>query len=762
MRSLLVCLVVCSACAEQQPQVQPAVVAPFPSATFAGRTSNAELFGAVVTNPDGFEAYFCDGQKDFWFRGVPGPEILELEDGRGATLLLSVETDRVVGRLVDAESTMTFDFGPVSGEILFRAETASGATPVLGGWIRLPDGEQRGLVRVGTANLNSTLNAELRAACTGCNGLALAPAPYTPAAVNQRPNTPQRFTVVALGDSMMAGEGAPVVSGNLTDNGSRGTQETWSNGRPLGSLTFNTEGAMANATLAAESKRCHRGAAGAGLAVAALQTAWPRVQFVHQSFACSGAKVGDLIDNPATVPFYSGPGGCGSLTGTARTNCLALTDDLASPVPAQLPLLSTFLSSNSLSADAVLLSVGVNDVSFSGIIADCLAGNCDASDSEARALFAAGRAALPGRYATLAAALTARQVLPTNVYISKYPNPLRRTATDLCAGTDYSDALLRLISDEEAVFANSVHGQVNTLVANGAAAAGWTVVDGHVGTEIGHGMCTSSPWFNDTQTALRTQGEDQMPQGGGLVHVSSGMVHPNAIGHRDMYAPAWRSALEATLERRFTPRTPTSFKATRFEVQPDGLVRVTLAWDDVNRFESESSLRIEGDSAGPSVIGIAADATSIVTLLRKPSSGPARATFFLKACFQGPSRLCSNETLPLEVEIAVPALPPQNAAATVDLRQTPAGIRLSWADDVPAKIFSTVEREDSAGLVTRSAVEGQGLVFSGGTDLRRFRVATCNTLGCSPPTPWVEFQRPTMSLPRQCVPPQQSRIDGCR
>jgi hypothetical protein len=115
----------------------------------------------------------------------------------------------------------------------------------------------------------------------------------------------------------------------------------------------------------------------------------------------------------------------------------------------------------------------------------------------------------------------------------------------------------------------------------------------------------------------------------------------------------------------------------------------------------------------------------------------------------------------LEVEFALPKAAPTNASASVSINPNSPGIRLQWSNAVPVKAFSTVEQEDTAGVVTRSAVETQGLFCP--------RPPTCGafawrraTRGCSPPSAWVEFRRPTMSLPPPCVQPQQSRLDGCR
>ncbi|MDP1828091.1 MAG: hypothetical protein Q8L48_32750 [Archangium sp.] len=760
-RTLVSMLLVLAACG-QEAELSPA--APFTPQplTFAGRTSNLELFATVVSGPDGVEAYLCDGEKDFWFRGSPTTPLFELTNDEGATLVLSLEETRVVGRLVEGDEVVTpFELPTVEGEVLFRAETGAGAERVLGGWIRLPDGEQRGAVRVGGTTFGSSLNPALQAACVGCAGLGLIPAPYTPSAVQRRPNQLQRFTIIGLGDSMMSGEGAPMTEGNLENFGRDGTQEEWSDGLPRATRSLVLPAPFTAAYLAANSARCHHGASGLDVAVIDLQRRWPRVDFVGQNFACSGAQTTTVV-SPALPNglFYSGPGGCGELTGAARADCLAQTDDLATEGPEQLRMMSTFLAANQLTADAVAISVGANDLGFANIIADCISSDCSAANSASRRLFATNAAALPARYATFARVLASTGVLPNNTYLSQYPNPLRRTANDLCAGLDFDDALLRTISDEEAAFATQTHGTINRLVAEGAAAARWHLVSSHVGTEAGHGLCATVPWFNDTTTALRTQGADLTDQTFGLVHTSAGMVHPNQQGQRDMYSPAWHAALEETLRERFTPRTPTGLRVTRMETAGN-LITVTLVWNDVNTIETQSDLSGEGDLATPTTVSADADGTTVTVALRKPSTGTPKASFTLTACFDGPTMLCSAPTQRLEVEAVKPSLRPSSLSATVSLNPLQPGIRLTWSDRVPSKIFSTLEL-DRRGVVSREAVEGQTRLLAPTDGLTRFRVATCNTLGCSPVSPWHDFQRPTQSLPPPCVPPQQSRLDGCR
>ena len=748
-------LLVLSSCGGES--ISPATPTPFPEATFAGRTADENLFAAIITTPEGVEAYLCDGNKGLWFRGGGSADsVLELTGTDGARLTLQLDADRVVGNLLEGEASVTaFSLPKVEGEVLFRAEDTVGETPVLGGWIRLPDGEQRGLVASRSLATSSTLGSSNDLRCVACEGLTagLTPAPFTPSAALRRPNVMPRFTVLGLGDSYMSGEGAPVVEGNLINNGSSGTQERWSDGLPVGAGFTFTFAPGEEAALAREARACHRGEHGLGVAVAGLQRAWTRVQFIEQQFACSGAQVAQLVS-----ANYGGPAGCSRQPNSqAVADCVARTDDFGTnAIEPQLPAARLFLSRNRLSPDAVVMHIGGNDLGFGDIIADCISGDCAASDSNARRVFAAGSMTLPVRYQELASALTRAGIPAANVHLAQVPNPLRRTSSDLCAGLDFDDALLRLVSDEEALFATMVHGDINRLVTAATTTHGWKLVSSHVGTEVGHGACNGAQaWFNDTPTALRTQGADLLPQALGAIQLSAGMVHPNKAGHRDLYAPAYRKSLEDVLSSRLTPRTPTRFRATKF-VRDGAGARVTLQWDDVNTFETSTVVR---GTAGAGSPGVRGDVTTVDVVLDSTNAGAPKGTVTVKACFEGPTDLCSAETAPLSVEVKVPTHTPTNVFAGASL--FPEGIRLSWRDLDPTRLFSTVEL-DIGGVVTRRAVEEQSLLLPATTDLRRYRVVACNTLGCGPTPLFQDFKRPTNSLPPPCVPPQQSVLNGCR
>jgi hypothetical protein len=732
---------------EGEGTLQQAIPVTLKDATFAGRTSNSNLFGAVVTHTTGIEAYFCDGQRDYWFRGVPGDSIVELVDSAGKKLLLSLEENTVMGRLVDGDTVTQFELPKVPGEALFRAETFLGAERILGGWIKLPDGEQRGVIRAGAVSVTSSLVGD-RFTCDNCAVFAgLTPAALTPSSALRTANVVPKFTVIGMGDSFMSGEGAPVISGLHTDNGERGQSETWSSGMPLGA-NLNIS-AAAQLTLLAEARACHRGASGLGLAVADLQTLWPGVALVHQTFACSGAIVADLIENSV-----SGQANCAALTNAdQRRDCDLLADDLPTQsIPPQWTAALDFLSAQRLSADAVVMSIGGNDLGFGKIIAECLSGSCGDAGSTARRVLAQGQIDVRGWYRQLASKFTANRLPPANVHLTQHPNPLSRTATDLCSGLEFSDGLFMQISDEDSVFAASVLATVNTEVGKTNGEHGWKIISSHVGTETGRGICTNRPWWNDNTTALATQGRDYWTAGNPLT-LSAGLAHPNKAGQSEAYKPAYQAALHTELEKRFTPRTPTRVKPVEFAVR-NGRSQVTLQWDDINSFESKTVIR---NAVGGALDTAAGDATRLTVTLPGQTG-----SLTVKACLAGPPDICSAESTALDIEVKVPTHTPRiivSGGSTIN--QSVPEIPIQWTDLAPSRMYSTLELDDN-GVIRRSAVEAQKIVLPLGSLVTRFRVAACNTLGCGPATPWTTLTKPLFNVLPPCVPPQRPLLNGCR
>jgi hypothetical protein len=756
---LIMLMFLLEACSSQQSE-GPLTAAPLPvakEATFAGRTAEPNLFAAVVTHGNGMDVYFCDGTRDFWFRSVSSDVVQELEDSTGAKLSLEFVDNMVVGHLSVGEARTSFALPKVQHEALYRAEANVGEKRMLGGWIVLANGEQRGAIRqANSVTVASTLvasppggNLPPRIVCNACpeNSTPLTAAALTPQTAQRVVNKSQKFTVIGLGDSFMSGEGAPVVKGALTqstpltilDAQGIGVQEVWSDGLPTSvQHAFNLSAAEVS-RLNREARACHRGVSGLGEAVKALRATWPNsVDIIHQTYACSGAVVANLIDQP-----YSGPGGCGSKTGLAQSSCLRYADDLSSnDIRPQWSDARTFLASQSLVADAVVMSIGGNDFGFGTVVGDCLISNCDAASSASQAVLANGEREVPGRYRLLAETFSRSGVPKENVYLTQHPNPLNKNATELCAGSDFlPDLVLALVTTEEARFAQRFMGAINGAAANTATDPniGWRVITPPIGAETGHGMCTGDPWFNTRLFSLFTQGQDRDEGVGNGIGFTSGMFHPNENGQRGAYMPGYQAALDTALRTRFTPKRGPMFRAVAFR-NANGRAEVDLRWDDPNSFESKNVLV---NSLNGVVVTTGPDATRATVALTG-----TRGSFNLKTCFIGPAgnELCSADTPPLEVEVKVPTHAPSSVNNVAGLSPTDPKWLLSWNDAAPSRLYTTLEIERS-GVITREAVLGQSFQVPYAAGRNSFRVAACNDLGCGPPSSWQNF------VPLQPPPP---------
>lgn len=755
------------------PELTAAKPIAFVDGTFAGKTSNTDMFAAVVTHAGGIEAYFCDGKRDFWFRGLASEAAIEMSEASGGKLLLQVANDVVVGQLTVGDTVTTFELPKAASDALHRAETFMGQQRILGGWIRLPNGEQRGTIRNGAVTLPSTLDtSNVRAAKPICEGAAcdafvgaLTPVAFTPGLAATNRNSVQKYTVIGLGDSFMSGEGAPVVLGDLPLNRPglgfipgpfgipipspviAGFEETWSSGLPTSDGRHNFNLSSDDRTrLAREARACHRGAAGLGLAVDALRDTWPRsINIIHQTFACSGAKIENLIDTQT-----SGPAGCSDPdVDRGRENCLDTTDDMPTrSISAQLPEARRFLRAQGLSLDAAVMSIGGNNIGFGDVLADCLSPftNCSDAGSASETLLR-NSPSVSTSYAALAAAISAVGSTSTNVFLAQHPNPIEKADGNLCSGIDFlfnlpPDPLLQGISAPESQLALRALQAINSEAAKATAANGWFNVPARSGRL--NSVCSDARWHNTNIIATGTQGSD-LPKTG--LFLSAGIFHPNQRGHREGYMPAYRDSLNAALTTRFTPRTPLRFRATA--AFADG--SVSLVWDDMNSFESKTIIRNTGNGQTTEV---PADSTGKVIALNGAS-----ATFRAKACFAGPGNvdICSAETAPITVEAKQPANTPQG------VRNEVAGLTfsaLAWNDLTPGRMWTTLELVDASNVTTKQAVAGQSIVLANVAAGTRFRVAACNDLGCGPATERILVARSGALDLATCPTPQKRLING--
>lgn len=315
----------------------------------------------------------------------------------------------------------------------------------------------------------------------------------------------QDWLIVSIGDSVASGEGVPDLPGR--------SQVEW------------------------QSHRCHR-SANAGTAVAArrLERDDERtsVTFVH--LACSGAEIFQGL-----LRAYNG---IEYRTGERRP-------------PAQIDDMARLVGSREI--DAVLISVGANDVEFSEIVKDCMKfSDCHLGRGARR--FAGNVAELPSRFQRLDNEMKARlpRLSPNRVYITEYFDPTRFDDGTICgsrlAGGTYSDELLHDhpaallgfgVSPAEAGWASNIMlPRLNTVIANAASSNRWQYVGGIRSAFLTHGYCAAQRWIVTYTESKATQGDE------------NGTLHPNLRGQILGYAGPIESALRVDFYRGGGARVP--------------------------------------------------------------------------------------------------------------------------------------------------------------------------------------------------------------
>ncbi|MDX2021157.1 MAG: SGNH/GDSL hydrolase family protein [Deltaproteobacteria bacterium] len=285
---------------------------------------------------------------------------------------------------------------------------------------------------------------------------------------------PKDILVVSMGDSFASGEGNPDTRAPF----------------------FALPAKWANST-------CHRSALSSHvLAARKLEDQDPHSVVTLFSTTCSGASITN-----------------GLLGSQSRG---------ASVLWPQVDQIRTAMSNVGRQVDVLLLSIGGNDLGFSSIIVELAKGNTPNVTSKL--------AELPSRYDQLAVALREKiGVTPNRVFVSEYPDMLRRTDGYICNEVVFKDG----VSDHEYVpdvlgidasIPSSrllwAHEQVvvplNRTIRDRSSQHGWSLVGGIVETMSRNGYCTPA-----STRMVRTYDESKAIQ-----HDISGTFHPNEAGHR--------------------------------------------------------------------------------------------------------------------------------------------------------------------------------------------------------------------------------------
>jgi hypothetical protein len=213
------------------------------------------------------------------------------------------------------------------------------------------------------------------------------------------------------------------------------------------------------------------------------------------SLACSGASIEDGLLGP-----YAG---------------IEPQDD---KIPAQLDELTRLICARescndpaSRRIDALLISIGANDIGFSNILLDCvqLGHSCGHTSAlELRYYLDM----LPGKYARVADIIS-EKMRPLFTFITEYPNPLRDDKGDIC-----DDSLLGISSDEATWAEERVVKQLNEAVRTAAGQHGWAYVGGIAERFHTHGYCADDHWIVQLKESYERQGDKY------------GTMHPDVAG----------------------------------------------------------------------------------------------------------------------------------------------------------------------------------------------------------------------------------------
>ena len=341
----------------------------------------------------------------------------------------------------------------------------------------------------------------------------------------------QDWLIVGLGDSNGSGEGNPDVEAGMF------AQAKWEDVRcDRSALSFEAKTALA-------------------IERADKKTG---VTFVH--LACSGASM---------------PNG---LTGTYR----GINDPGGAAIQPQLSEMGTLVGKREI--DAVLLSVGVNDIGFGPMVVFCLDNDdCQnrnfptpTSPKKLKQVMAERLAALPALYKDLGDRFRKINIPANRIYISQYFDSTRdkqgKTCDPLITTVQWSKGELgaaktdpktgkvitpaqktgvakpsggvQRFSKREAIFASQdVLEPLNLAVARAAKSNRWQLISGAAQSFHTHGYCSTEPWIVGVSESLSNQ------------HDAFGTLHANKFGH-DNVAGLALAELKPDLFPRGKPRPP--------------------------------------------------------------------------------------------------------------------------------------------------------------------------------------------------------------
>jgi hypothetical protein len=315
--------------------------------------------------------------------------------------------------------------------------------------------------------------------------------------------------IVSIGDSLASGEGNPDVPGSYSISINRHLEPTVT---------------KVNRPVQWQDRRCHRSAkSGPSLAAKAFENLNTKTSVTFLSFACSGAEIRHLISDP-----YEGSEPIGS-----------------QPLPPQVDAVSALVGPGAPRGgrpiDALLISIGINEIHFADIVTRCAENNnhrighkqCVTDGGTVQALdtlLSKDPKDAKHSYPALADALRAKLPATREVYLSGYPAGVFRGGGCGMLG-------LPAIGIDEAegeemytwgLFLNAKIRQAAVTFRGGDDR--WNLVGDLAGPFDSHRYCDRDSWFTKFEQSWAYQGN------------KNGTAHPNAAGHI-AYANLLRQAM---------------------------------------------------------------------------------------------------------------------------------------------------------------------------------------------------------------------------
>jgi hypothetical protein len=333
--------------------------------------------------------------------------------------------------------------------------------------------------------------------------------------------------IVALGDSMSSGEGSPDL---MQFHGTPSRPADWVD------------------------RQCHRSKSGpAAQAAQAIERMDATTSVTFISFACSGATIdrSTPLDSHMFNPYVmdtvnkhmSGSGLLGGYAGIEAPageevmDIVEYKDKGGKGVPAQVDQLKHALAGKR-KADAIVLSVGLNDANFSSMMYTCAVySDCPsegvgpaASKMSLAKRFESDVKPIPDSFKRLGEAINP---LSKRVLMFEYPNVFTGDDKKTC-GTILEDAKFSFLPaplqlSVTAFESNWIQSNAGPLMLNalkaGAQSAGFDYIQGSWDAFRGHGYCASQNqrWINRATDSDVTQGPSTSK--------AKGTIHPNFFGY---------------------------------------------------------------------------------------------------------------------------------------------------------------------------------------------------------------------------------------